>query len=72
VITHAESNTCVDEVASGVYRICTPVTIIPGGFSFNRYLIVDDTPVLYHTGPRRMFPLTQGAVAAVIPLEELR
>jgi flavorubredoxin len=72
VITNAQSNTRVDEIASGIYRISTPVTTIPGGFSFNRYLVVDDAPVLYHTGPRGMFQLTCGAIAAVIPVERLR
>ena len=58
MITNAQSNTRVDEVASGIYRISTPVTTIPGGFSFNQYLVVDDAPLLFHTGPRGMFPLT--------------
>jgi len=72
MITNAQSNTRVDEVASGVYRISTPVTNIPGGFSFNRYLIVDAAPLLFHTGPRGMFALTREAIAAVIPVERLR
>ena len=58
MITNAETNTRVDEIAQGIYRISTPV-IIPGGFSFNRYLVVDDEPLLFHTGPRGMFPLTR-------------
>lgn len=33
--------------------------IVPGGFSFNQYLIVDDEPLLFHTGLRRMFPLVR-------------
>jgi flavorubredoxin len=43
-----------------------------GGFSFNQYLIVDDEPLLFHTGPRRMFPLVREAVASVLPVERLR
>ena len=31
----------------------------PGQFSFNQYLIVDDEPMLFHTGQRRLFPLVQ-------------
>ena len=55
MITNSGSGTRVDEVALGIYRISTPVTILPGGFSFNQYLVVDEQPLLFHTGPRRMF-----------------
>jgi flavorubredoxin len=72
MITNAQSNTRVDEVARGIYRISTPVTNIPGGFSFNRYLVVDDAPLLFHTGPRGMFALTREAIAAVMPVERVR
>jgi flavorubredoxin len=71
-ITNKQSGTSVDEVADGVYRISTPVTIPGGGFSFNQYLIVDDEPLIFHTGPRRMFPLVREAVASVLPPERLR
>ena len=46
--------------------------LVPGGFSFNQYLVVDEEPLLFHTGPRRMFPLVREAVAAVLPVERLR
>jgi flavorubredoxin len=72
MITNTETNTRVDEIAGGIYRISTPVTVIPGGFSFNRYLVVDDAPLLFHTGPRGMFPLTREAIAAVVPVERVR
>jgi flavorubredoxin len=72
MITNPVSGTRVDEVATGIYRIGTPVSIIPGGFSFNQYLVLDDRPLLFHTGPRRLFPLVSEAVAAVMPLERLR
>jgi flavorubredoxin len=72
MITNAVSGTRVDEVAEGVYRISTPVTILPGGFSFNQYLILDEQPLLFHSGPRRLFPLVSEAVAAVMPLGRLR
>jgi flavorubredoxin len=64
--------TRVDEIAAGVYRISTPTTKLPGGFSFNQYLLVDDAPLLFHTGPRGMFPLVREAIAKVIPVERLR
>jgi len=72
MITNAEKGTRVDEIAGGIYRISTPVTNIPGGFSFNQYLVVDDAPLLFHTGPRGMFPLVREAIAAVMPVEGLR
>jgi len=73
MITNQQSGTSIDEVAAGVYRISTPVEIpaIPGGFTFNQYLIVDDEPLLFHTGLRRMFPLTLGAISKVMPVERL-
>jgi flavorubredoxin len=73
-ITNTQSGTNIEEIAEGIYRINTPVTIEggPGGFSFNQYLIVDDEPLLFHTGPRKMFPLVREAVSSVIPAEQLR
>jgi flavorubredoxin len=72
-VTNIQSGTNVHEVADGIYRINTPVVIEgAGGFSFNQYLIVDDEPLLFHTGPRRMFPLVREAVASVLPVESLR
>ena len=69
-----EDGTRIDEIASGIYRISTPVppAVIPGGFTFNQYLIVDDAPLLYHTGPRKMFPLVSEAISSVIPVQSLR
>jgi flavorubredoxin len=72
-VTNIQSGTNVHEVADGIYRINTPVVIEgAGGFSFNQYLIVDDEPLLFHIGPRRMFPLVREAVASVLPVESLR
>jgi flavorubredoxin len=63
----------VHEVADGIYRVNTPVEIAgAGGFSFNQYLIVDDQSLLFHTGPRRMFPLVREAVASILPVEGVR
>ena len=74
VITNRQSGTNVYEVAEGIYRINTPVVMDagPGGFSFNQYLIVDDEPLLFHTGSRKMFPLVREAVASIMPVEQLR
>ena len=73
MITNSASGTNVHEIASGIYRINTPIQI-PGGpdFNFNQYLVADDDPLLFHTGPRRMFPLVAEAIGKVLPLERLR
>jgi flavorubredoxin len=70
--TNQETGTRVDEVAAGIYRICTPLDIIPGGFTFNSYLIADDEPLLFHTGYRKLFPITLEAIGKVMPVEKLR
>lgn len=73
-ITNRQCGTNVHEVADGIYRINTPVALPGdvGAFSFNQYLIVDDEPLLFHTGLRRLFPLVSEAVAHVMPVERLR
>jgi flavorubredoxin len=73
-VTNSSSGTRVDEIAGGIYRISTPVppSVVPGGFSFNQYLIVDDEPLLFHTGPRRTFPLVREAITSVMPVARLR
>lgn len=73
MITNAQSGTNVHEVADGIYRVNTPLPIPGGGgFSFNQYLILDEQPLLFHTGPRRMFPLVREAVSRLVPVEKLR
>ena len=72
MITNTQSGTRLDEVAPATYRISTPVEIVPGGFTFNQYLLTGEEPLLFHTGPRRMFPLVREAIAAVMPVEGLR
>src|SRR5690349_12249001 len=68
-----DRTTSIDEIANGIYRINTPITIPgAGGFSFNQYLIDDDAPLLFHTGPRKLFPLVRQAIAQVVPVERLR
>ena len=72
-ITHSQSGTDVQEVVDGIYRISMPVRMPSGGgFSFNRYPIVDDEPLLFHAGSRKMFALFREAVARVMPMGEMR
>ena len=74
MITNSQSGTNVHEIADGIYRINTPVSLPggPGHFNFNQYLIVDDQPMLWHTGLRKLFPLVREAIATVMPVERLR
>jgi flavorubredoxin len=73
MITNPQTGTNVHEISAGIYRINTPVTLPTGDkFSFNQYLVADDEPLLFHTGPRRMFPLVSEAIRRVLPLESLR
>lgn len=72
MITNTQSGTNVDEIADGIYRINTPVALPGSGkFNFNQYLIQDDLPLLFHTGPRRLFPLVREAIESVLPVRDL-
>ena len=74
-ITNSQTGTSIDEIAAGIYRVSTPLPPspeMPPGFSFNQILIAAEQPLLFHTGPRALFPLVQEAVRAVLPPETLR
>jgi flavorubredoxin len=62
--------TRVTEVAEGIYQLTTYVP--DADFSFNQILVAGAEPLLFHTGPRQMFPLVSEAVAKVLPAESLR
>jgi len=66
--------TRIDEIASGIYRLSTFVPDIgpPAGFTFNQFLVLGDAPLLFHTGPRKMFPLVRSAIGRLMPPERLR
>jgi flavorubredoxin len=70
MITNTASGTNLHEIAPGIYRINTPVP--EANFNFNQYLIADDAPLVFHTGPRGMFPLVAEAIAKVLPWDRLR
>jgi flavorubredoxin len=63
-----------DEVAERMYRfsVFVPEIAAPSGFTFNHFLIVDDEPLFFHCGLRKMFPLVSAAVAKIMPLDRLR
>jgi flavorubredoxin len=67
-------NTEIDEIAEGIFRLSTyvPEVAAPAGFTFNQFLIVAYEPLLFHCGPRAMFPAVSAAFAKVLPVERLR
>jgi flavorubredoxin len=67
-------NTTIDEIADDIFRISTfvPEVAPPAGFTFNQFLVRAEEPLLFHTGPRGMFPLVAEAVAGVLPVESVR
>lgn len=74
MITNRESGTRIDEISDGIYRISTPVPpeAMPGGFTFNQYLVKDEKPLLYHTGLKGLFPLVREAIDSVLSVASLR
>jgi len=57
-------HTQIDEVAPGIYRICTNTTRATVGF--NQFLIDDERPALIHTGQHPLYEAVRGAIAEVI------
>src|SRR5262249_33638099 len=68
--------TQVHEIADGIFRLSThvPESVIgiPGGFTFNQFIVRDAEPLVFHTGPRRMFPSVVEAAAKVLPVDSIR
>lgn len=66
--------TKICEIADGIYRLSTfvPEVAPPAGFTFNQFLVAGEEPLLFHTGPRRMFPAVRAALGRVMPPERLR
>jgi flavorubredoxin len=62
--------TRVDEIAPDLYRLSTYIAKID--LQFNQFLVLDDEPLLYHTGLRGMFPQLRAAVAGVTDPASLR
>ena len=66
----------IAQIAPDTWRVnvaLPPAMIpIPGGFSFNQYLVVDDKPLLFHTGPKKLFGLIRDQIENVIPVSSLR
>lgn len=60
----------ITEISPGVYRISILLGQI--NLQFNHFLVVDEEPLLYHTGMRRMFPEVLEAVGRIIDPAKLR
>ena len=68
----SEAAASIHEIAPDTYRISVPLPdLIPGGFSFNQYLVVDERPLLFHTGPRKLFPVIRQQIETVVPVWKL-
>lgn len=72
VVADRDAGATVDEVADGIYRISIPLDVIPGGFTFNSYLLADEEPLLFHTGLKKLGSVTAKAIETVLPVKELR
>ena len=66
-------HTTTDEIADGIFRICTFVPdVTPQGFTFNQFLVRAEEPLLFHTGMRAIFPIVSEAVSKILPIDRLR
>jgi glyoxylase-like metal-dependent hydrolase (beta-lactamase superfamily II) len=63
-------NTRLDEIAAGIYRVS--VYIPEADFMFNQFLVDGEEPLMFHTGPRRLFPIVSEAINQVRPIHQLR
>ena len=60
----------VTEIAPDLYRIC--IYVAPFQLQFNHFLVLDDEPLLFHTGLKGMFPEVREGVAKVVDPAHLR
>ena len=60
----------ITEVAPDLFRITT--FLEPFNLQFSQFLVRDAEPLLFHTGPRALFPAVKEAVGALIDIQSLR
>ncbi|HMS82639.1 MAG TPA: MBL fold metallo-hydrolase [Nitrospira sp.] len=60
----------ITEIAPDLFRITTFVE--PYNIQFSQFLVRDDQPLLFHTGPRALFADVKAAVASLIDSQTLR
>jgi flavorubredoxin len=65
--------TTLAEIGPRIFRLSTCIPdLVPGGFTFNQFLLDADQPLLFHTGMRGLFPSVAAAAARAVPLDRLR
>lgn len=62
--------THITEIVPDLYRISTFVP--EANLQFNQFLVIDDEPLLFHTGLKGLFPWVRDAVATVIEPSKIR
>jgi len=62
--------TQVTEIAPDIYRISTFVPEV--NLQFNQFVVLDDEPLLFHTGMRGLFPLVRDAVGRLVEPSKIR
>ena len=60
----------ITEVAPDLFRITT--FLEPFNLQFSQFLVRDEQPLLFHTGPRTLFADVKEAVASLINVRMLR
>ncbi|CUS31659.1 oxygen-binding di-iron domain-containing protein [Candidatus Nitrospira nitrificans] len=60
----------ITEIAPDLFQITTFVE--PFNMQFSQFLMRDEEPLLFHTGPRALFPEVKAAVASLIEPQTLR
>lgn len=70
----SQPGTRIDAIDDDLYRIstATPPSATLDGFTFNQYLLIDESPLLFHTGPRGLFDAVSQAIDSVMSLHDLR
>ncbi|MCF7981694.1 MAG: hypothetical protein K9K86_06890 [Pseudomonadales bacterium] len=64
------TNTKVTEIVKDFYRISTFIPEV--NMQFNQFLVVDDEPLLFHTGMNALFSAVHSAVGLVINPSKIR
>ena len=62
----SKSDTRIDEIVDGIYRISTWAPEETGPITFNQFLIDDDRPALIHTGVYSAYESVRAALAQVL------
>lgn len=60
----------ITEIAPDLFRICTFVE--PFNLQFSQFLVRDEEPLLFHTGPRMLFPAVRESVSTLLDPARLR